>query len=213
MPAALYFTLASFLISLILVKQTATEGYLKLFSPFLGITILVEGYGRYLRDHGDNNNLLYSFFTAIEFVFYLYMLSCMISNKKMRSAIRYILVLNAFIALINILFIQKDRFNSITYSIGCLLIIFFSIYYFFELFRYPQSMELKDEPAFWICLGLLFYYCCTFPLLGLLIFLSAVPRRVLNNLYILLNVMNIVLYTLFIIAFLCRIRIRKYISQ
>src|SRR5260221_3318127 len=138
LPAALYFIIASFLISLFLFKQTATEGYLKLFPPFLGITILVEGYGRYLRDHGHNNNLLYSSFTSIEFVFYLYVLSCIINNKKMRSAARYILVLNAFIAVINILFIQKDRFNSITYSISCLLIIFFSIYYFFELFRYPQ---------------------------------------------------------------------------
>ena len=152
--------MVSFLISLLLFKQTATEGYLKLFPPFLGITFLVEGYGSYLRNRGLSNDLFYSFFTAIEFIFYLYVLSCIINNKKMRSAARYILVFNVFITLINMFFIQKDRFPSITYSISCLLVIFFSIYYFFELFRYPRSMRLTSEPAFWICLGLLFYYCC-----------------------------------------------------
>jgi len=213
LPVYFYFIIASFLVSLLLYKQSGTSGYLKLFSPFLGITLLVDGYGLYLSDQGHNTYILYSFFTALEFVFYLYVLSCIINNAKMRLAIRYILVINAFIALTNTLFIQKDRFNSITYSFSCLLIVFFCIYYFLEIFRYPKSVNLVKEPSFWICSGLLFYYCCSFPLLGLTTFLTTIPKVLLRNIFFLLNVMNILLYTLFIIAFLCSVRIRKYILR
>ena len=160
MPVSFYFIIASFLVSLLLYKQPGTPIYLKLFSPFLGITLLVEGYGHYLQDQGLTNYTVYSYFTTIEFVFYLYVLSCVINNSKMRLAIRCISVINALISLINILFIQKNEFSSITYSLSCLLIIFFSIYYFFDHFRHPRQMRLTNEPEFWICLGLLFYYCC-----------------------------------------------------
>jgi len=209
LPLYFYFILASFLVSLFLHKQRGTKLYLKLFSPFLGITFLVEVYGRYLRYQGRNNLLLYSFFTTFEFIFYLYLLSCIIHNLKMRMAIKYILVINALIAFANSLFIQKGGFSSITYSISCLLIVFFCIYYFLELFRSPKFVNLINEPPFWICSGLLFYYCCSFPLFGLITFLSTVPRSLINNFYILVNVMNVLLYTSFIIAFVCRLKIRK----
>ena len=213
LPIYYYFIVVSFLVSFLLFKQPRTALYLKLFCPFLGVSILVEGYALYLRAQNRSNLVLYSYFTTLEFVFYLYVLSCIVSNPKMRSVIRYTLVLNAFIAVIDIFFIQKNGFNSIAYSFSCLLVISFSIFYFFELFRNPQSKRIINEPEFWICLGLLFYYCSTLPVFGVITVFFTVSQRVINILFILLNIMNIILYTFFIIAFLCRVRIRKYISQ
>jgi hypothetical protein len=213
LPIYVLFIAASFIVSLNVYKQKVSEFYLKLFPPFLFTSLLVEIFALYLVSLGKENYYIYSVFTAIEFVFYMYVLSCLISNNKMRRFIRYILIFNAVIALVNLLFIQKGRFNSITYSLSCLLIVFFSIYYFLELFRYPKAVKLINQPAFWICSGLLFYYCCSFPLLGLTNFLGEFPAVLLNNVYIFLNVMNILLYTLFIIAFLCRIKMPRYISQ
>lgn len=213
LPIYILFIAASFIVSLSVYKQKMTEFYLKLFPPFLFISLLVEVFAIYLVNIGKENYDLYSVFTALEFVFYMYLLSCLIKSIKMKKIIRYILVLNVIIAFANIILIQKDRFNSITYSLSCLLIVFFCIYYFLELFRYPKAVKLINEPAFWICSGLLFYYCCSFPLIGLTNFLGEFPKVLLNNVYIILNVMNILLYTLFIIAFLCRIKIRKYTSS
>jgi hypothetical protein len=209
MPVYFYFIVISFLVSFPLFRQTQTPFYLKLFSPFLGLTLLVDGYGLYLRSKGINNYTMYSLFTALEFVFYLFVLSCIIRNLRVRLLVRYILVFNIFFSLISMFYIQKDRFNSISYSLSCLLIVFFCIYYFFEIFRYPQFVNLKNEPSFWICSGLLFYYCCSFPLLGLTTLLETIPRVLVDNIFILLNAMNILLYTLFVIAFLCRIKTQK----
>ncbi len=166
LPIYVFFIAISFIVSFWIYKLPGSAFYLKLFPPFLGISFFVESFALYLRYKGENNYILYSVFGAIEFAFYLYVLSCIINNLLIRKIIRYILVLNVLITLSNILFIQKDRFNSITYSLGCLLIVFFCIYYFLELFRYPRSVNLTNEPAFWICSGLLFYYCCSFSLAG-----------------------------------------------
>lgn len=212
LPAYFYFIVASFLASFLLFKQPGTGFYLKLFCPFLGVSVLVESYAIYLRNHGYTNVLLYSFFTATEFVFYLYFLSCIIKNFKIRLLIRYILVFNAVIALINTLFIQKNGFNTISYSFSCLLVVSFCIYYFLELFRYPKFVKLSHEPTFWICSALLFYYCCSFPLYGLLTLLSAIPQSLIANVIMLMNVVNVLLYTLYIVAFVCRLKIGKRAS-
>ncbi len=65
-------------------------------------------------------------------------------------------VLSCCYALLNIYFVQVNVFPPTTYSLGCLLIVGICIYYFYELFHLPSSVNLLREPAFWICTGLLF---------------------------------------------------------
>jgi len=208
-----YFTIASFLVSLLLFKQPRTPLYLKLFTVLLGTTLLVDGYGHYLANHGRANHRIYSIFTSSELAFYLYVLSRIIQNPKMRFAIMPLLIFYAFVAIIDISIVQKNGFASFTYSLGSMVVIYYSIYYFFELFRNPKSIKLKNEPSFWICLGLLIYYCGTIPWYLLMVFLIKAPRNILNNLYIGIEVLNILLYTFFIIAFVCRVKKPNYTSQ
>ena len=202
----------SFLASLtVYFTPKSPDIYVKLFSPFLLITLLVELLGIYHPIIKQNNLVLYNFFTVFEFCFYLWVISLIISNMKMKKIIRVTLVIYAFTAITNILFIQKMKmFHTVTYSLGCLLIVSFCIYYFLELFRLPKSVKLKNDPAFWLCSGLLFYYCCGFPLFGLINFVNALPRLIIKNFQTIVTIMNILLYSLFTIAFLCRIKTRKY---
>jgi hypothetical protein len=202
----------SFLSSLTIYFTSFNQNkYLKLFPPFLLATLLAELLGLYLQTKRQNNVTLFNFFTAFEFCFYLWIISLIISDHKIKKIIKATTVIYAIASLTNILFIQKIKtFHTITYSLGCLLIVSFCIYYFLELFRLPKSVKLKNDPAFWLCSGLLFYYCCGFPLLGLVNFVNAFPKLVLKNFRTILTILNIFLYSLFTIAFLCRIKTRKY---
>ena len=213
-PLYIYFIAISLLVSLtVYLNRRQTPLYLLLFPPFLITTLTVEIIGARLSDRQQPNVWLYNFFTVFEFCFYLLLVSFIISSHKMKLLLRYALLLYAVAASGNIIFIQRNgAFHTVTYSIGCLLIVAACVYYFFELFKIPQAIKLKNTPAFWICSGLLFFYCCGFPLYGLTNFLSSISTLVIKNFYAIIIILNIFLYSLFTIAFLCRLKTRKYIS-
>lgn len=203
------FILISLLSSLSLYFQKGLPFYLKLFPIFLFIAFTVEIIGWQLSIQGADNVLLFSIFTAFEFEFYLYILKCIIQSDRMKRTINYLLIIYPVLVLLNCSFVQVNTFHSITYSVGCLLIVAVAIFYFFELFKLPKSLNLLREPAFWICSGLLFFYCCSFPLFGLLNYLYGVSSVIMRNIGTILMLLNVLLYSLFTIAFLCRITLRK----
>lgn len=213
LPLYIYFIAFSFFVSLAGFYKRKELFYLKLFSPFLLVTLIAECLGSYLSAQGKNNIILYNFFTVFEFCFYFFIISLIITNSKFKTTIRLLIIVYAIAAIVNILFIQKIRtFHTVTYSIGCLLVVIFCICYFLELFRFPRSVNLLNNPAFWICTGLLFFYCCGFPLYGLVNYWKDISRLVLNNFTTIFTILNIFLYSLFAIAFLCN-RTRNYTSS
>jgi hypothetical protein len=50
------------------------------------------------------------------------------------------------------------------FLVQSIVILIPSLYYFFELFRYPETHDLMNEPAFWITTSFLFYFSGTIPL-------------------------------------------------
>lgn len=203
------FELICFIASLTLFFQRGIPKYLKTFPFFLLITINVEITSYVLIKNKMNVTMLFIVFTAFEFVFYLFIISYCIYNIKVRKLILWLMAIYPILVIINRNFIQVKSFHTITYSIGCLLVVAACIYYFFELFQFTHSVSLVKEPAFWICSGLLFFYCCTFPLIGLWNQLRGLPDIILRNLNGILQFVNVLLYSLFSIAFLCRIRFKK----
>ncbi len=210
LPIYVYFIALSLVVSIVVFNSFHRgDSYLKNFPPFLAATLIIETYGSYLSYHNENNVDLYNFFTVIEFCFYQLLISMMIKNKRMRKVIWFSCILYAVIAAINIIFFQgKYSFHTITYSLGCLIIVSYCVYYFFELFRFPKSVKLVQTPAFWICSSLLFYYCCSFPLFAFVNYWGTI-KWVVESFDSIVTILNIFLYSLFTIAFLCS-RTRKY---
>ena len=212
LPLYVYFIFISFVASLTVYAKAKTSYlYLKLFPPFLLATIVIEYAATYLAVKSKSNLALYNFFTVFEFCFYMYIISLIITSKRIKKTIMVAVVLYTLISVINIIFIQEmQKFHTVTYAFGCLLIVASCVYYFFELFKLPKATKLKNNPAFWICSGILFFYCCSFPLFGLSNFLSDISKLIIKNIYKIITILNIFLYTLFTIAFLCRLKIREY---
>ena len=213
-PVYLYFIALSFLASLtVYIRPVAKEFYLKLFTPFLFCTLCAEAWGSYLSDEGKNNVFIYNFFTIVEFCFYMLVLSLIISKEHVKKIIRISILLFIFASAVNIFFIQGTKlFHTNTYSIGCLLIVSFCIYYFLELFRAPKAIKLTSNPAFWISSSLLFFYICSFPAYALFSFGGSLPRMIVEKLPNIFAVLNIFLYLLFTISFLC-VRNLRFISS
>ena len=208
LPTYYYFILASFLASLTVYAWSYRKIYLQVFPFFLFITLVIEAFGSYASAHGKNNMYLYNYFSTFEFLFYMWVISRIISSRRMRSLMWIIMGTYAIITVLNILLIvKKTELHVTTYATGCLLIVMFCIYYFLELFRRPKSIQLSRTPEFWICSGLLFFYCCGFPLYALITFWGDL---VIANFVFIITILNSFLYSLFAIAFLCRVNSRKY---
>lgn len=209
----IYILAVCFFVSLtVYVNYRRTEFFLKLLPPFLFVALVVEILAAFMAFNRNNNVALYNFFTVFELCIYLLLVSLVITNERIKKIIRGIIFLYAIVAIINILFFQGLRtIHTITYSLGCLLVVSACIYYFLELFILPKSIKLRSNPAFWICFGIMLFYCCSFPLIGLINYWMNISKFLLKNFAHIVNILHILLYSLFIIAFLCRIRIRKYI--
>lgn len=211
LPSYIYAILICFVVSFSLFfKLRDDHRYLRLFPPYLLLTLLIELYGVYLFLENKNNLPLYNFFSSFEIAFYLYFLSIVVTKPSIKRIIRVSSPLYLVLAALNILFMQGlNRFHTVTFSIGCLLIVFFSMYYFFEMFRLLKSENLSTNPAFWIVTGILFFYSSGFPMYGLVDLWANISPFLKKNFSNIISMMNIFLYTLFTIGFVC-IRTRKY---
>ena len=205
--------LIAFLASLIIYFRPNPHKYLRFFPILLAMEYIVQKVGLYLTVSARNSTLLYNVWSPVLFCFYFYFLSQIIHNRVLKPVLRWLPAVFAGLATIDMFFIQgKQVFNSMTFALGALLVVALCIFYFFELFQRTQPVVLTRQPAFWICAGLLFFHACTFPLLGLANFMRSAPAVVLNNFTTILDLLNVLLYLSFTIAFLCRIRVRSSTS-
>lgn len=211
-----YFLLISLLASLLSYRKEARNYlFLKFFPPFLMITLVAELWGAKLAAQRamSANQVLYNFFSTQWVCFYLGILSFVITNRFAKRALWVAVPVYAATVTINVLFISKiNLFHYVTYSLGLLLVVMACIFYFFELFRLPKSVDLKSNPAFWICSGLLFYCCCGVPLYGFIELWQKYPiiAKNFDNINIFINTF---LYTLLTIGFLCLKPTPKYSSS
>lgn len=211
LPVYIYFIVTCFLISLTVFRNSKEEyRYLKSFPFFLFGSVIIECLGSYLGSLGRNNITIYNVFILIEFCYYLFIISLIIRKKRIKQLLRLVIVIYALIFILNYVFFQGvNQFHTNTYALGCLLVVASCMYYFFELFQLPKSDNLVRNPAFWICTALLFYYCCSFPLFAFINVWVDISPILLDNFENIITILNIFLYTLLAIAFLC-IRTRKY---
>lgn len=197
-------------LSSLLFFNKENPSYLKTFSPFLAFSLIIEYSSTFLANKGIHTIPLYNISGIIEFCFYLWVFYNVIKRKIVKQIIAFLFVGFPLISVLNILFLQGiGNFNSITYSLGCLMIILFSILYFFELFNVQASYRFSNDPAFWISTALLFFYSVTFPVYVSTNLMKHFSNRLGEFVFLIAGIMNIVMYSLFCVAFICQIKLNR----
>lgn len=198
------FAAIAFFASVIIFSDPKAAKYLKTFSLFLLVNLIMETISAIQDAYVINNLLFVNLVTVLDFTFYIYFLREIIRHRRIKKILLYCLIFYPAIFLVNILLVQGSVvFHSMTYALACLVIIFSCIFYFLEMFQQTYSVNLARQPEFWICSGLLFYYACTFPFYGTTNLVRALPKVILKNLLFIFVLLNILLYLSFTIAFLC----------
>jgi hypothetical protein len=209
-----------FIISLSLFLKRPVPRYLRYFPLYFFLLAIDDYIMRYTSSRGIHNNILTNTWGIAEFSFYFFVVREIIVSVKMKKAMAYVMLIYAIFSLVNIFFIQHYYlFNTVDFTIGCLLIVVFCIYYFIELFQKTEVQSLAKSPSFWIVSGLLFNTVLVFPMFALVSFMDVVTissshasRLIVTNLDAIFAIISVLTYILYSIGFLCRIRINRSIS-
>jgi hypothetical protein len=202
------FEFLSFLASLTIYLKKKPPLFLKFFPIFLLITVVVEVTAKVLSVNKISISALYNFFSAFEIVFYFFVLYHSIQNKRIKQIIFFTGIFYPAFAIINILYQGNKKFHAFTYSLGAILLVCFCIYSIYELLKKTVPQKINRRPAFWIYFGLLFYYSCTLPIWASMNFLRS-NRFELMMFSIISGFTNYLLYSSFVIAFLCNLKLRE----
>lgn len=178
---------------------------------YLLIIVVVEVVGIYLRNVIQTSNTgLYNFFILIEFslvsltFFYIY--------RPFQIKVKWIFIWLSVFLTIYITELFKNNFKSFvstTATVISIVFVFFSLYYFYLKLNNNTYERLTFSAPFWWVTGTLFFYfgstTCN------LFFDYLIQSKSLIR-YTIFSILNIILYTFWSYAFLCRYLQRRSYS-
>lgn len=198
----------AFLVSLISFRL-AYDFHLKLFSIIIGAAFITEILAVYITRvfHFQTNVPVYNIFILIEFWGYGYYFYRTLTLKFAKRLVTAFLFLYPLIWLVTtILFFQLKTWNSYSIIIGSFFTIVFAVLYYYQFFTSNNLIyiKLKKHSEFWISTGLILFYSCQLPYVGMLNFLINNYPGLATGLLPLLQIFNVIMYSIFIYAFLCK---------
>jgi len=188
--------------------------HLQTFSIFLFVTLTLEFFGiawkwRIYQWMGksDENYWILNIAEIMGRIMLLWYFSQLLSSVRSKKIIERLIPFYLTFCLINYFFIQKPTaINSYSIGLGSLLVIFFCVCYFIELLHIKEAIKVYQLPEFWIATGTFIYYLCTLTFIAGFEFLARNDafNHIMTIFMNINDVMMIFMYTLYLIAYLCR---------
>jgi hypothetical protein len=98
----------------------------------------------------------------------------------------------------------KTPFFSLSYMVGCIVLLVHCILYLGTLIRSDELLSYKVNLMFWVCLGVIVFYIATFPYYGLFNTLIKKKYRHIHLAYTWIGCfLNYAMYLLFTIGMIC----------
>ena len=177
-----------------------------LFVPLLILGLMVELVAELPFVHAEVRNDIGAFYTMAEYAFLSYIISNFIHSRSKQLLIRYsILVLVPVFILIELTVANRSpNLKYLTVLIENPLVCLWTIIYLFEAATEDYEFEVAQNPMFWISLGNLLFFSGSFFSYGLGSYLLAGGSRVTaDKLFNIARILNILLYILYFIGFVC----------
>ena len=145
-------------------------------------------------------------------IYHVYLLSCIVLlgivyykaffSAFIKKAVLFSTALVFLIGVINVAFLEKIyEYPSITNTALSLMLIVFSLLYFYQILSRQEFIHIEKQSFFWINTAILFYYSVTIFLFMLLKKLSV---EQVGQYYIINTVTNVISNILFTVGLLCK---------
>ncbi|PRD48575.1 hypothetical protein [Sphingobacterium haloxyli] len=159
----------------------------------------------------DKTNVqMYNFFHLVQYLAFAYYFQQIIQSCKVRKVIQVFLYLYPVFWYLLVFFVfEFNEWNSYVFVVGGVCTILWAVIYCYELLAADEPVILRYNSEFWIAIGLVFFYVCSVPYMGMFNFLANLHVDLAYILKIPLQISNIVMYSLFTYAFICQLTIIK----
>ena len=191
----------------------------QLFSALLLFITLTEataiGWKYYYSAPGKtswspSNLWIYNLSIILQYVIYMAIYYQVIKSVRIKRSIIIMGVLFALLSCTNLLFVQTiHQVNSYTVVMASGITVFLTIAYFDQLRGEKEYAPILRNPMAWISLGAFIYHAANLPYMVGLNYLIRNKISLAIALYYVFLLLNCIMYSLYIIAFLCKIPLRK----
>ncbi|MEA5257398.1 hypothetical protein VB264_06360 [Arcicella aquatica] len=190
-----------------LLNQKHNEPYFKVFTFLLFVIIVVETSGYTINKVlKSDNQFLFHIYGPIEYTCIAYIYSSTFKNRIAKKITLFSIFIFIIFSAFSSLYLQTFTDTPYNFLLRCLLIIGLSLFYFYELYLKDEIIILTKLPMFWISVGNFFFYAGNFFLMGLIDTLERMHSDLVKPLFNINTILNIFLYVMFIVGFLCKRR-------
>jgi hypothetical protein len=180
--------------------------YLKAFALLLVLTTIIEITGHFTK----NNLWMFNLFGIVEFSTIILIYRSLFISSKLKKLLLFFTILLGLGYLTSWVFFQGlNTFNNYNIAFSCVLVTITVLLYYHQLLKYNNPEPLVRVPMFWISTGILIFYACNIFFMGLLNYIMRVSMDLAIQLYNIIHILNIIMYSLYSIGFICSATSRK----
>lgn len=186
------------------------EKKLESFPAFLFFVFFGELFAFFLAYKYRTNILFHNIFATVQIVYYLLLIRHQVSSKAAKKVLLLMALGYILLSVLNALYVQSISKELMCYAftVGCLLISVSLVYFFYELILSNDIADYPKKPFFWIGLGLFIFYICNIPFMSIYNYLSNNYPVIFVAYFSIIEFLNYIMYTFFIIGILCTNRKR-----
>ena len=174
----------------------------------LDITLLVEISAMWLiKIIKIKNHFLYNLFTPIQLALILSVFYFATKSSNVKRRIPPVSICFLFFFIFNIIAWQGwNKFNSYTFIFSGLIITFFTLLYLLELYNSEGVTNFLNNPIFWFCIGILFYFPANIIVTGFIYEIYSYSKDLSRDLYQINKKLNILMYGFFLYSIIVELR-------
>ncbi|MCI5080211.1 MAG: hypothetical protein MRY78_00890 [Saprospiraceae bacterium] len=123
------------------------------------LSVLTEVIARLVRHMGNAQNIVYYGYTALEFgLLAIIFAQALPPYLTRRSVLAISFAFVGFVVLDMVWLSGVEQFNNYSTAVESLILIFFSLVFFYKTLQELQIRYLEKAPLFWISVGVLLYF-------------------------------------------------------
>lgn len=208
-----YLLVLTFCLGVALSQRGYLDGNFRWLFWLVVVTWVVDVAGTLLRNT-INNHPLYHVFQPVEYGLFAMYYFHTLRHPVVRKLIQLSIGLMVVFSIINALFFQSIwTQNSHSFMLEATLLLVWSGVYFFQLYTNFIPQKLWELPEFWVSTGILFFYAGSFFQMGLHRYIVQVDEALARKLWVINLLLNILLYSLITVGFLCKASQKKLSSS